>query len=79
VVLFSRQFAVWVVVANLAAWPMAYFLMDKWLKNFAYRMNIGLGTFILAAALSLGIALLTIGGQSIRAAQADPASSLRHN
>jgi putative ABC transport system permease protein len=78
VALFSREFAKWVLAANLVAWPVAYLLMEKWLKNFAYRISIGGTVFVAAAALTLAIALVTVFSQSVRAALANPADSLRH-
>jgi putative ABC transport system permease protein len=74
----TQKFIGLVLVANVIAWPVAYFAMHKWLQNFAYRMDIGLWIFILTAVMSLGIALLTVGYQSIKAALANPADSLRY-
>jgi putative ABC transport system permease protein len=51
--------------------------MDRWLQDFAYRTSLSAGTFILAGVLAIGIALLTISIQSIRAALANPVRSLR--
>jgi len=74
----SKEFTKWVLVANIIAWPLAYFAMNRWLQNFAYRINIGIGTFILAALLALVIALLTVGYQAIKAARANPVEALRY-
>ena len=74
----NKNFIKWVIIANVIAWPAAYFIMHKWLQNFAYRTGIGLGTFILAAVLSLVITLLTVSFQTVRAALANPADSLRY-
>jgi putative ABC transport system permease protein len=52
--------------------------MNQWLKNFAYRRDIGIGIFFLSAVLALVIALLTVSYQSIKAALADPVESLRY-
>jgi putative ABC transport system permease protein len=76
--LLSKEFTKWVLVANFIAWPLAYLAMNKWLQNFAYRINIGLGAFVLSAWLALLIALLTVGFQSIRAARANPVDALRY-
>lgn len=76
--LFGRQFTKWVLVANIIAWPLAYFAMNKWLENFAYRTSIGVGTFVLSALLALLIALFTVSVQSVRAAVSDPVNSLRY-
>ncbi|NIN92450.1 FtsX-like permease family protein [bacterium] len=77
-ILLSREFAKWVLVANIIAWPVAYFAMNKWLDNFAYRINVGWMTFLLTAVLTSMIALLTVSYQSIKAAVANPADSLRY-
>jgi putative ABC transport system permease protein len=78
ILLLCREFTKWVLVANIIAWPVAYFAMNHWLHNFAYRINIGLGIFILAALLALVIALLTVGYQAIKAARANPIEALRY-
>jgi len=77
-VLLSKEFTKWVLVANLIAWPLAYLAARKWLQNFAYRMTLGVEIFIFAAALALIIALCTVGYQSIKAAIANPVDSLRY-
>jgi putative ABC transport system permease protein len=66
------------LLANLIAWPAAYLAMHKWLQGFAYRIDLGIGTFILSALLALVIALLTLSYQSIRAASSDPVKALRY-
>jgi putative ABC transport system permease protein len=74
----STEFTKWVLLANVVAWPLAYWAMNSWLSGFAYRTRIGILPFLLAAAASLIIALLTVSLQAIRAAAADPVKSLRH-
>lgn len=76
--LLSKDFLKWVVVANVIAWPTAYFAMNKWLQNFAYRTSFGIEIFILSGILALAIALITVSFQSIKAAVADPVNSLRY-
>ncbi len=78
VVLLNKQFTKWVLIANLVAWPIAYYAMSKWLQGFAYRINLGIGTFALAAALALTIAVGTVSYQSVKAALTNPADSLRY-
>ncbi len=78
IILLSREFARWVLAANIIAWPIAYFAMDKWLDNFAYRVNVGWTAFLLTAVLTSMIALLTVSYQSLKAALANPADSLRY-
>ena len=76
--LLTKEFAKCVLIANIIAWPIAYYAMHRWLQGFAYRINIGPWTFILAAALALIIALLTVSYQAIKAATANPVDSLRY-
>jgi putative ABC transport system permease protein len=75
--MFSREFARWILAANLLAWPVAYFLMDRWLRGFAYKVSIGWSVFAATAVLTFAIAMITVASQSVRAALADPAVSLR--
>ena len=74
----GREFVVLVLLANLIAWPVAYFAMSKWLQSFAYRISLGPGTFILAALGALLVAVLTVSTQTLRAASANPVESLRY-
>jgi putative ABC transport system permease protein len=76
--LMSKDFLLLVVVANVISWPVSYFIMNKWLQNFVYRINFELWVFALAAALALFIALLTIAYQTFKAATANPVDSLRY-
>jgi len=76
--LLSREFTKWVIAANLIAWPVAYYVMNRWIQNFAYRTSLGIWPFLLSAVLALGIALLTVSAQSIRAALAAPIDALRY-
>ena len=78
VALLNKQFAKWVLIANVIAWPVAYYAMSRWLQGFAYRINLGIWIFALAAAIALGIAVVTVSYQSIKAALANPADSLRY-
>ncbi len=74
----AREFLRWVVLANLVAWPLAYYAMSRWLRNFALRVEIGWAVFPAAAAAALLIAALTVGSQTLRAARANPVDSLRY-
>ncbi len=76
--LLSSEFLKLVLLANLIAWPLAYVIMNRWLRNFAYRAHLGLDLFLISALLALSIALLTVSFQSIRAARANPVNSLRN-
>jgi len=74
----SKDFTKLVLLANLISWPLAYWVMNSWLQNFAYKTNIGFLTFIFSAILALAIALLTVSYQSIKAAIANPVDSLKY-
>jgi putative ABC transport system permease protein len=78
VALLSKDFTRWVLLANLVAWPLAYFSMQNWLTNFAYRIQITALTFALSALLALAVALVTVSFQAVRAASANPIDSLRY-
>ncbi|MBN1272443.1 MAG: ABC transporter permease [Candidatus Aminicenantes bacterium] len=78
VALLSKDFLLWVGIANLIAWPAAWWLMHLWLQNFAYRIPLTIWPFLLSAAAALVIAWLTVSWQSIRAATANPIDSLRY-
>jgi putative ABC transport system permease protein len=77
VLLLSGHFVKLVLIANLLAWPLAWYAMNKWLQSFAYRIDIKLSVFVLTAMLSLFIALITISFQSVKAAITNPVKSLR--
>jgi len=76
--LLTGQFAIWVLAANLLSWPAAYFFIQRWLRGYAMRTSLGVSTFVLSAAAVLVLALLTTSVQTVRAALANPADSLRH-
>ena len=75
--LLSRDFLVLVLVANLFAWPLAWWASQRWLQDFAYQVEIGWWIFALASGATLLIAMLTVSFQSVRAATANPVDSLR--
>jgi putative ABC transport system permease protein len=77
VALLSKDFMKLVGVAAILAFPIAWFFMNKWLQDFAYRISIQWWIFLLAAFIAVVIALLTIGSQAIKAAVANPVKSLR--
>jgi hypothetical protein len=78
VVLLSRELTVLVLLANLIAWPVAWFLLRDWLQGFAYRTEIHLSNFILGGVIALVIAWLTVSWQALKAALIDPAEALRY-
>jgi len=74
----SKEFIRLVALAIIVAMPLAYFAMEKWLQNFAYRINIGVWIFILSAVIAMVIALISVSFQTIKAATANPVNSLRY-
>ncbi|MDX2068331.1 MAG: FtsX-like permease family protein, partial [Haliscomenobacter sp.] len=77
VLLMSREFLLLVAISILVASPIAWYLMDAWLDDYTYRIQISWWVFAVVAMLTLGIAFVTVSFQSIRAALADPVKSLR--
>jgi putative ABC transport system permease protein len=77
VILLSKDFTRLVLVAFVLSVPLAWWMMDSWLKGFAYRIDLGLASFVIAGILALSIALLTVSYQSIKAAMLNPANSLK--
>ena len=73
----SKDFLKYVLIATLIAFPLAWFSVDRWLQDFAYRINMSWWIFILAGILALSIALITVSFQAIKAALANPVTSLR--
>jgi putative ABC transport system permease protein len=82
--LLNKDFLLLVLISNLISWPVAYYLMDKWLIGFAYRMDFGLSPFVLATVvpfiisllITLAVALITISSLSIKSALVNPVNSL---
>ncbi|HKJ79040.1 MAG TPA: ABC transporter permease [Prolixibacteraceae bacterium] len=74
----NKDFVKWVIVSFVLATPAAYFAMNKWLENFAYKTSLSWWIFALAGLLALGIALLTVSWQSWRAATRNPVEALRY-
>jgi putative ABC transport system permease protein len=75
--LLSRDFLLLVVIAMVIAFPLSWWAMNYWLRGFAYRITIGWDVFALAALLAIGIAVLTVSFQAVKAALANPVKSLR--
>ncbi|MBC7921452.1 MAG: ABC transporter permease, partial [Ferruginibacter sp.] len=75
----SKDFLRLVLMANVLAWPLAWWAMNQWLRDFAYRVNIGGGVFVVAGVVASLIALITISFTAVRAALANPVKSLRND
>ncbi len=77
VALFTRRFLLWVLLANLVAWPVGYYLANRMLERFTYRVDIGLSVFLISGILALALAMITVSGQAWMAASANPVDSIR--
>ena len=76
--LLSKNFLMLAGIANLIAWPVAYFFMSGWLQNYAYRTSLNVAIFLVAAMLAMVIVLATVSYQAIKAALANPVEALRY-
>ena len=75
----SKEVLHWVVLANFIGWHVAYLAMDRWLQNFAVRIDQSFVLFLLSALLAFVIAILTVSVLSLRAAATSPIKSLRYD
>jgi len=78
VLLLCRESMILLGIAILIAWPVAWYFMDRWLQDFAYRIDLGPGMFVLGGLLALTITLLTVSFQAVKAATANPVDALRY-
>lgn len=78
VVLLSKEFSKWVLIASLIAWPVAYYTVSQWLQSFAYRISIGIWIFLLSTILALFVAMITVSFKAVKAALANPVDALRY-
>lgn len=78
ILLLNKDFSMLVLIANVVAWPIGYYVMHRWLQDFAYRAGIAWWIFVLAAVMAFVISLLTISYQSIKAAITNPVNTLRY-
>jgi len=76
--LLSKEIVILIVIANLIAWPVAWYFMDKWLGSFAYHIDMDVLAYLLAGVLAVLIALITVSTQTIKAAMSNPANTLRY-
>jgi ABC-type antimicrobial peptide transport system permease subunit len=78
IVLFSKEFAKWVAIANIIAWPVGYLVMKNWLQGFAFRVPLPWWLFAVAGVGALVIAMVTVSVQAVRSALADPVNALKY-
>ena len=77
VFILSKEFSLLILIAFAIAVPVAYYIMNKWLQNYTYRIEIGIALFVIAIVGSMIIAWITVGHRAVRAALANPVKSLR--
>jgi putative ABC transport system permease protein len=75
--LLSRHFIKLVLIANAIAWPLAWFTVNRWMQDYAYRLPMSWWVFLIAGLAALMIALVTVSLLAIKAAGANPVESLR--
>jgi putative ABC transport system permease protein len=75
--LLSKEFVILVCIAIVLATPIAWWAAHKWLDNFAYRVEVGVGTLLIAGGVAIVIALFVVSFQTLKAAVANPVKSLR--
>ncbi len=78
ILLMTSDFARWVLAANIIAWPLTWYMMNKWLQNYAYRIDLQFWIFVLAGFMALGIAVFTTSWQTLKVATMDPVKTLRY-
>ncbi len=76
--LLSREFVILVGAANIIAWPIVYFVMNKWLEEFAYKTSLSIWIFVFAGIFVFLVALLTVGYQAAKAALGNPIKAIRN-
>ena len=78
VLILSYQFLKPVFIANIIGWTASYYIMKSWLADFAYRIDLEIGVFIVAAISVLLVSMITVGIQSYKASTANPVDSLKY-
>lgn len=76
--LLSKEIVILIIIANLIAWPLAWYFMQQWLNSFAYHINMNVTIYLLAAIVAVLVALLTVSSQTIKAAMTNPSSTLKY-
>jgi putative ABC transport system permease protein len=77
-IVISREVIILISISALIAWPLIYYIANRWLENFYFRINAGIFSFVAGLSIALGIAILTISYRILRAAQVNPAQSLKY-
>jgi putative ABC transport system permease protein len=78
VLLLSREFVVWILISNILAWPVAWYVMNDWLDNFAFHTEMPLTYFLIAGAVTFLIASITVGFHAVKATRTNPVESMKY-
>ena len=76
--LLSKEIVTLIIVANLLAWPIAWYFMSEWLGTFAYHIDMSILAYFLSALMAIALALITVSTQTIKAARTNPSNTLRY-
>lgn len=76
--LLSKQFSMVILISNIIAWPLAWYIMNKWLENFAFKIDLTIYLFFISGLIGLIIALISVGAQALKASLANPVKSLKY-
>jgi putative ABC transport system permease protein len=76
--LLSKEIVILIVAANLIAWPIAWFFMNKWLSSFAYHIEMNLLIYLVSGVVAVIVALITVSTQTVKAAMTNPSNTLRY-
>ncbi|MCK5075149.1 MAG: hypothetical protein KAR38_02185, partial [Calditrichia bacterium] len=76
--LLSKEFVKWILIANVIAFPIGWFVMNKWLQSFSYRMDLNIWLFVFSGILALTVAIITVSIQAFKAATANPVEALKY-
>ena len=74
----ALRFVKWVIIANIIVWPLAYYGLENWLSDFAYRIDVSALVFLIAAGVSVLLAILAVSYHVLRAAVSNPIESIRY-
>jgi putative ABC transport system permease protein len=74
----SKEIVLLLIISNIIAWPVAYFIMDEWLIDFAYKVGFNYWVYILSGLLVMLLAVISVGYKALKAAVANPIESLRY-
>lgn len=78
IIILTKGHIVLIIIASAIAYPIAHYVINKWLQNFAYRIDVGFATFLLSVVIALIITLATVGFQAVKVARANPVDSVRY-